>query len=76
MITFDPDLGFDDTFVTEFGPPVWDEDEGVNYIYFLWDDGSTTKSFFAHMDTDFVIFRINQTDNEGILSGRAALLSI
>lgn len=76
MITFDPDLGFDDTFVTEFGPPVWDPDEGVNYIYFLWDDGNASRSFFAHMDTDFVIFRINQTDNEGILSGRMALLSI
>jgi hypothetical protein len=76
VITFHPDLDFDDTFVNEFGPPVWDPDEGVNYLYFLWSDGSTSKMFFAHMDTDFRIFRINETSGDGFLTGRPALLSI
>lgn len=76
-ITFDPLLEFDDTFVNEFGTPVWDPDEGVNYIYFLWRDPSipTARVFFAHMDTDFVIFRINQV-SDGIFFGRPVLLSI
>jgi hypothetical protein len=75
-ITFHPDLDFDDTYVEEFGVPVWDPDEGVNYLYFLWNDGSTAKMFFAHMNTSFQITRINETDGEGFLTGRPALLSI
>ena len=63
--------------VDTYGAPVWDPDEGVNYIYFLWVDAdtSTKKLFFAHMDTDFVIFRMNQVE-EGVLFGRPVLLSI
>jgi hypothetical protein len=63
--------------VDTFGAPVWDPDEGVNYIYFLWRDFSISQSrlFFAHMNTDFVIFRMNQVP-EGVLFGRPALLSI
>ena len=77
IISFDPDLDFDDTFVTDFGPPVYDPDEGINYIYFLWNNGAESRLFFAHMDNDFVIFRINQvSDNNGILFGRMALLSV
>lgn len=80
IITFDPLLEFDDTFVNEFGAPVWDPDEGVNYIYFLWaEPGNPNKRlFFAHMDSNFVIFRINQVNDSGsaLLFGRPALLSI
>jgi len=74
-ISFDPDIGFDDTFVTEYSAPVWDPDNGVNYLYFRWSDGGSTRIFFAHMNTDFVIFRINQV-SEGVLFGRPVLLSI
>ena len=79
VISFDPALEFDDTFVNEFSQPVWDPDEGVNYIYFLWADPSNPvkRLFFAHMDTDFKIIRINQIpEGEGFLFGRPALLSI
>ena len=84
FITFDDDLW--DTpeektaftsLVDTYGAPVWDPDEGINYLYFLWMDSSISQSrlFFAHMDTDFVIFRMNQVP-EGVLFGRPALLSI
>lgn len=76
VITFDSALDFDESVITDFGPPVWDADVGVNYIYFLATIGGLNKLFFAHMDTDFMIFRINQTDGDGFLTGRAALLSI
>ena len=79
IITFDPALNFDDTFVNEFGSPVWDPDENINYIYFLWSDPTNPvkRLFFAHMNSSFVITRINQVpDGEGFLFGRPALLSI
>ena len=79
VISFDPLLQFDDTFVNEFSQPVWDPDAGVNYIYFLWADPTNPvkRLFFAHMDTDFVITRFNRIpEGEGFLFGRPALLSI
>ncbi len=83
-ISFDSDLFATDdertTFtsdISEFGQPVWDPDEEVNYIYFLWNDGVQSRLFFAHMNTSFVIFRINQvSEGDGFLFGRPALLSI
>ncbi|MDX1407785.1 MAG: hypothetical protein R3330_06615, partial [Saprospiraceae bacterium] len=76
-ITFHPDLDFDSTFVTDFGPPVYDPDEDINYVYFLWSNGGTSRLFFAHMDNDFVIYRFNRVvDNNGIIFGRMALLSV
>jgi hypothetical protein len=79
IITFDPALEFDATFVNEFSQPVWDPDEGVNYLYFLWVDPADPikRLFFAHMDTDFKIIRFNRIPaDEGFLFGRPALLSI
>ena len=75
-ITFDPDLDFDASEVESFGPPVWDPDEGTNYLFFRMVISGSTRIFFAHMDTNFVIFRFNQTDGDGFLTGSAALLSI
>ncbi len=81
VITFAGGLGIDVTDVANYGPPAWDDDTGVNYIYF-----NTTSSaapdvrdrfFFAKMDTSFEIFEINEVDSaDAILSGRAALLDI
>jgi len=75
-ITFHPDLDFDDSSIEEFSSPVWDEDKGINYIYFTIVNGGSVKMFFAHMDTSFVIYRFNQTGGDGFSTGRAALLSI
>ncbi len=79
-ITFHPDLNFDSTFVDTFGPAVWDPVAGVNYLYFFMVGpfASFDRKFFAHMDTNFCIIRFNQIppDEDGILNGRAALLSL
>jgi hypothetical protein len=75
-ISFDPDLDFDESTIEAFSAPVWDPENGVNYIYFTMKTGGSQKIFFAHMDTDFIIFRFNQTDGDGFSAGRAALLSI
>lgn len=75
-ITFDSDLNFDDSLVESFSPPVWDPDEGINYIYFRMIISGSSRIFFAHMSTDFCIFRFNQTGGDGFLTGKAALLSI
>lgn len=74
-ISFDPSLDFDTSTIQDFGPPVWDPSAGINYIYFTAIIGSQTRIFFAHMDTSFVITRINRVD-AGILSGRMVLLNV
>lgn len=76
VITFDPALGFNSSSVIEYGAPVWDEVAGINYLWFTARQGTSTKTFFAHMNTNFVIFRINQTNGDAILRSRVALLSI
>lgn len=76
VITAHPDLDFDLSTVDSFGPAIWDDSAGVNYIWFTALVGGSLKTFFAHMDTSFRIFRINQTAGDGIFSGRTALLPI
>ncbi len=75
-ISFDPELDFDESTITDFGPAIWNPDVGINYIYFLTVVGGISKIFFAHMDTDFIITRINETNLEGFIAGRLALLDI
>lgn len=75
-ISFHPDLNFSLSNVDTFGPPAWDEANGVNYIFFTAKISGQTKTFFALMDTSFEIYQINQTNGDGIFGGRAALLNI
>lgn len=76
-ITFHPDVDMDLDLVDTFGPIIWDVDAGVNYLWFTYGpDVDNLKTFFAHVDTDFRIFRVNQTNGDGIFNGRLALLSI
>lgn len=75
-ITFHPDIDMDINLVDTFGPIVWDADAGVNYLWFTYTIGIDLYTFFAHLDTDFRIIRVNQTNGDGIFSGRLALLSI
>lgn len=76
VISFAAALDFDTSTITEYGPVVWDDVAGVNYIWFQATQLGVSKTFFAHMDTSFEIFRINQTNGEGIFSGRPAVLSL
>ncbi len=62
--------------INQFGPAVWNPDEGVNYIYFNTID-LPARTFFAKMNSSFVITQINQVDaTDAILSGRPAILGI
>ena len=81
VISIDPSVGILVDDVNTFGPPIWDANVGVNYIYFstLLDAPAPIagKIFFAKMDTDFVITEVNEVaQSDAILSGRAALLDI
>ncbi len=81
VISFAAGLGIDTTDVDIYGPPAWDPDTGVNYIYFSTLSSASVevrnRAFFAKMDTSFEIFEVNQVEAaDAILFGRAAYLSI
>lgn len=75
-------LGVTESDVDVYGPPAWDADAGINYIYFSTTDSASdpaiqSKVFFGKMNTSFEIFEINEVESEdAILFGRSALLSI
>lgn len=79
-ITFPAPLDFFSiSHIDTFGAPVWDSSAGVNYIYFSTNNTSPMgrRFYFAHMNTDFEIIRINEVNAEdAILFGKIALLSI
>lgn len=80
-ISFAAGLGVDTTDVNTYGPPAWDPDAGVNYIYFSTLSSAAVeirdRVFFAKMDTSFEIFEVNRVESaDAILFGRAACLSI
>ena len=80
-ITFAGGLGVTPADVNTYGPPAWDSDAGVNYIYFSTLTAApaaiASRVFFAKMDTDFEIFEINQVETaDAILFGRSACISI
>lgn len=68
--------------VSRFGPPIWDANEGINYIYFQTVGGFAGSpvqgfTYFAKMNTDFEIFEIVRVNSEdAILNGKAGLISV
>jgi hypothetical protein len=74
VISFDPSLPLEASDVNSFGPAVWDEATGLNYLYFSTFDGSV---YFAKMDTSFIITHINQVAPvDGIFGGRSVILDV
>ena len=74
-ITFAPDIPISMSNVNTFGPATWDEETGLNYLYFSLKNNA--GFYFAKMNTNFEIIHINSIDaNDAILTGRTAIISV
>ena len=77
VITFDPSLDLPQGDLERFGPPTWDPDNNVNYIYFTVRRTGGFRSYFAKMNTSFVITEFHEVDSgDAIINGKTALLPI
>lgn len=65
---------FTDNDVGIYGPPVWDEDNNVNYLYVKLLNG---EFWFCKMNTSFEIFEANRVDEiDAIMLGPMGILSL
>lgn len=65
---------FERTDLQFIGPPIWDSENGVNYIY-VRTNGS--QSYFCKMDNDYRIYEaVKVTDGDAILDGPAGIVEL